>query len=405
MPPFPEEPPSLSSLSITAPYESIAHAVQPPHLPSHRSHHPTNNLKRTDPFQFGSRYLLQDDNIFEFNAWDHVETDEDYKTYSEAQYSAQRSSPVSEYDKGRFNKDPSKWWDLFYKNNKQNFFKDRKWLRQEFPVLEEVTRKGAGRKCVVEVGAGAGNTAFPLVRCNENEEFVLHAVDFSKKAVEVMRASEFYDEKVMRADVWDLTADELPPGVEEGNVDVVILVFVLSALSPGEWETAVRNVWRCLRRGGVVLFRDYGRGDLAQVRFKKGRWMGENFYVRGDGTRVYFWDVEELRGLWEGFRPGEAGEELGVEEIQKSRAQPGLEEQSQMGESGSAEVEGDLPTENQEAGEEDENVSYPTEARSTGEDPTTFEVLDLGVDRRLLVNRKRELKMYRCWLQGRFRKR
>lgn len=405
MPPSPEEPPSLSSPSITAPYESIARAVQPPHLPSHRSHDPTNNLKRTDPFQFGSRYLLQDDNIFEFNAWDHVETDEDYKTYSEAQYSAQRSSPVSEYDKGRFNKDPSKWWDLFYKNNKQNFFKDRKWLRQEFPVLEEVTRKGAGRKCVVEVGAGAGNTAFPLVRCNENEEFVLHAVDFSKKAVEVMQASEFYDEKVMRADVWDLTADELPPGVEEGSVDVVILVFVLSALSPGEWETAVRNVWRCLRRGGVVLFRDYGRGDLAQVRFKKGRWMGENFYVRGDGTRVYFWDVEELRGLWEGFRPGEAGEEPGVEEIQNSRAQPGLEEQSRMGESGSAEVEGDLPTENQEAGEEDKNVSYPTEARSTGEDPTTFEVLDLGVDRRLLVNRKRELKMYRCWLQGRFRKR
>jgi tRNAThr (cytosine32-N3)-methyltransferase len=28
----------------------------------------------------------------------------------------------------------------------------------------------------------------------------------------------------------------------------------------------------------------------------------------------------------------------------------------------------------------------------------------LGVDRRLIVNRKRQLKMYRVWMQGRFRK-
>ena len=33
-----------------------------------------------------------------------------------------------------------------------------------------------------------------------------------------------------------------------------------------------------------------------------------------------------------------------------------------------------------------------------------FEIEDLGVDRRLLVNRAKKLKMYRCWMQGRFRK-
>jgi tRNAThr (cytosine32-N3)-methyltransferase len=31
-------------------------------------------------------------------------------------------------------------------------------------------------------------------------------------------------------------------------------------------------------------------------------------------------------------------------------------------------------------------------------------VLNLGVDRRMLVNRQRRLKMYRCWLQAKFRK-
>ena len=33
-----------------------------------------------------------------------------------------------------------------------------------------------------------------------------------------------------------------------------------------------------------------------------------------------------------------------------------------------------------------------------------FSTEQLGVDRRLLVNRKRQLKMYRVWMQGQFRK-
>lgn len=33
-----------------------------------------------------------------------------------------------------------------------------------------------------------------------------------------------------------------------------------------------------------------------------------------------------------------------------------------------------------------------------------FTVMQLGVDRRLLVNRKRQLKMYRVWMQGKFQR-
>ena len=33
-----------------------------------------------------------------------------------------------------------------------------------------------------------------------------------------------------------------------------------------------------------------------------------------------------------------------------------------------------------------------------------FAIAQLGVDRRLIVNRKRQLKMYRVWMQGKFRK-
>ncbi|KAL6360200.1 hypothetical protein LRP88_05903 [Fusarium phalaenopsidis] len=364
----------LAALDVKDPITEADTEAKAPEseVPPHRSHDPANNLKRSDPFQFGSRYLNEGDDVFEFNAWDHVETDDAYKEYAEQQYAKQRQNPVSDFEKRKFSIDPARWWNLFYKNNSANFFKNRKWLQQEFPVLAEVTKEDAGPKVLLEIGAGAGNTAFPILANNKNPELKIHACDYSKTAVEVIRNHEEYDPKSIQADVWDVTSDSLPPGLEEGSVDVAVLIFIFSALSPDQWPKAVSNVHRVLKPGGLVCFRDYGRGDLAQVRFRKGRYLDENFYIRGDGTRVYFFDKDQLADIWTG-----KAKELAALQQPSPLAAPAAESADGVEEAEEAETETEIPR---------------------------FEIENLGVDRRLLVNRASKLKMYRCWLQGRFRK-
>jgi len=228
----------------------------------------------------------------------------------------------------------------------------------------------------------------------------------------------------IHAAVWDLTSpDGLPLGMEPGSVDIVILVFVFSALHPDEWGRAIANIHQMLKPGGLVVMRDYGRHDLTQLRFKAGRLLDENFYIRGDKTRVYFFELDELALLFTGSRAqafqitDRTTEDVEEEDLQFSGASSPapepmptsqcLQEQRTEG-SSYASLASALPVSSASpaAGAESITGIHPNLLTPLAHCPAhpLFTTEQLGVDRRLLVNRKRQLKMYRVWMQGKFRK-
>ncbi|XP_049888001.1 tRNA N(3)-methylcytidine methyltransferase METTL6 [Pectinophora gossypiella] len=208
---------------------------------------------------------------------------------------AQNSRLIPEAKAARLEKEAKRHWDIFYKRNETKFFRDRHWTTREFQEL--INFDPEQTIVFLELGCGVGNMVFPLVE-EGFSNFYFYACDFSPRAVEFVKSNKLYNEAKMKAFVADLTTDDLFENVPEGSVDLASLIFVLSAIHPASWSKVANVAFRALRPGGVLLFRDYGRYDMAQLRFKPGHKIADNFYMRQDGTRSYYFTEEELANLF-----------------------------------------------------------------------------------------------------------
>ena len=246
--------------------------------------------------QFGSRVLSNPDDVFKHNAWDNVEWDAERE--AEARRKAEENSSVkmSAEQQEEYERNSGAYWDRFYSQHDNRFFKDRHWLFTEFPEI--LNTSGCGTT-ILEVGCGAGNTVFPLLMTNKDPNLFIYCCDFSKEAIDIVRANENYEASRCLAFVCDVTdPDSHNIPIEQETLDIIILIFVLSAIHPDKMQAVLCFLAKYLKPGGRVIFRDYGRYDMAQLRFKNGQCLSSNFYVRGDGTRVYFFTQEELHELF-----------------------------------------------------------------------------------------------------------
>ncbi|XP_030343399.1 mRNA N(3)-methylcytidine methyltransferase METTL8 isoform X2 [Strigops habroptila] len=300
----------------------------------------------------GSRILTDPSKVFEHNMWDHMQWSQEEEENAKEKAAENSLVKVQWEDQDKYEREASKYWNEFYKTHKNNFFKDRNWLFLEFPeILPEKRRERLkteerssehtkinstnsfshknemfeeGEKYLKrsyeggstsvrgdvyhksQVGCGAGNSVFPILKvlCNTPGTF-LYCCDFASGAVELVKSHSSYNSAWCSAFVHDVCDDALPYPFPDEILDVILLVFVLSTIHPDRMQGVVNRLAKLLKPGGMLLFRDYGRYDTAQLRFKKGRCLSENFYVRGDGTRVYFftkgevWNMFNLAGLTE----------------------------------------------------------------------------------------------------------
>ncbi|XP_047426890.1 tRNA N(3)-methylcytidine methyltransferase METTL2 [Mugil cephalus] len=323
--------------------------------------------------QFGTRFLTDPRQVFQHNAWDNVEWTDEQEAAAKKKV-LENNQPLPSEKQEEFDNRANEYWNDFYTIHENRFFKDRHWLFTEFPELapqcslnhefcpdvtgtddrrqDSLDQEQHGESAalsqtyedfpgssasyrILEVGCGVGNTVFPILKTNNDPGLFVYCCDFSSTAVELVKTNPEYDQGRCFAFVHDLSDAEANYPVPNGTLDVIVLIFVLSALHPNKMQASISRLARLLKPGGVMLLRDYGRYDMAQLRFKKGRCLSENFYVRGDGTRVYFFTQDELHKLFT---------EAGLEKVQNL------------------------------------------------------------VDRRLQVNRGKQLTMYRVWIQCKYRK-
>ncbi|EGF79114.1 hypothetical protein BATDEDRAFT_90104 [Batrachochytrium dendrobatidis JAM81] len=203
----------------------------------------------------------------------------------------------TEFKRNKLVDEAARNWDIFYKRNTTNFFKDRHWIEREFPDLKETEHGEPNSKKLLEIGCGVGNFVFPLLQ--SNKEFFIYACDYSKRAVDFVKASPNYDTSRCKGFVCDLTKDSLVDDVPESSLDIVSAIFMLSAVPPWKMPQVVANIKQVLKPGGVILFRDYGLYDAAQLRFKAENRIDDCFYARSDGTFSYYFSKEYLKKLFE----------------------------------------------------------------------------------------------------------
>lgn len=222
----------------------------------------------------------------------------------------------------KFEADNGKKWDIFYKQVEDRFFKHRYWIAREFVELHALlpsvdTTVTPPSAILLEVGCGVGNTLFPLLA--KFPSLITYGFDVSKRAIQHIEGTDKYKQLSPYAEhnagaghvnrlhvaVFDITQTvdsveqypfKLPqsPPLQYNAVNYMTCIFVLSSLSLQQVQTTLHNLYQLLAVDGTLFIRDYAIYDLAELRFSPKNKLTDHFYVRRDGTRSQFFDLQRM---------------------------------------------------------------------------------------------------------------
>jgi len=145
-------------------------------------------------------------------------------------------------------------------------------------------------KNVLELGVGNGKTLIAIYRQSPKS---VRAIDFSEKAIEICR------EKFAHDDIHFEKMDVLDLKFEDDSFDAVVCYYVLNNLTGSERKKAVSEIYRVLKKEGIVLFEDFAVGDF---RFKKNSNMvAENTLIKANGITCHFFEDKEIKELFGEF--------------------------------------------------------------------------------------------------------
>lgn len=239
--------------------------------------------------------------VLQHNAWDDVELTAQEVAAAEQVVQAQPMAPAHRGDECR--RQAASLWDAHYAVNLRNYH-DRRYLHNEYPsLLCRADGQPDGPVVVLETGCGVGNTLLPLLLHSPH----VSAVGCDHAAGAVVRANERLEREGLahrgRAICWDLGQPPPEGELPASGFDTILSIFTLSALPPEALPLAFAHLVACLKPGGQLLIRDYGRLDMKQLKFAKaaggrlGSGHGCEWYARGDGTTALFFTTEAVATL------------------------------------------------------------------------------------------------------------
>ncbi|OON19426.1 methyltransferase domain protein, partial [Opisthorchis viverrini] len=309
---------------------------------------PAQAIQLLDKFSWGHSFITLNQQLLD--AYSHCSTSKELLE-AQAQFMDKPkpdrglTTPHEEQAQGL---EPSTVQDLSAKGSLSlKILRDRHWTTREFTELlllradleqNHERSESATPLSILEVGCGVGNFLLPLLEdlvssangsCSSSDSnqpsrclnrlttaSSVYACDISQRAVQMFKDRASRSCLDCTAFVCDISKDgalkeqlyqhQTSANHTVSSLDLVTLIFVLSALNPDDMVTCLKNIRSVLKPGGRLLFRDYGIHDHAQLRFGRGTRLSRErpSYARQDGTLSYFFEKSELEALFfeAGFR-------------------------------------------------------------------------------------------------------